>query len=178
MVPALAVSSSAVLLLAALTALLGGGLASPVSATPLPDGTSADERPVEDAEFPLADCCAHTASLMQDVAVLQRSLSHCADSLAASEARALEWEHTARRLQLENAALRSPLEAPPSLEERPELTAASSQPRGSSSSNTPQLSPDAGSIRYPATLPVFGAQPAGDLHGSRRVCMPARQAHA
>jgi hypothetical protein len=162
--PAFSVRSSAVLLLAALVALLGGGLASPVLATPLPVGTSADEGPVEDAEFMLVDCCAHTATLLQDIAVLQRSLSQVADSLAASEARALGWERKARRLQLENADLRSPLEAPPSLEEMAEPTAASSQPRGSSS-NTSQLSPDAGSIRYPATLPVSGAHPAGDWHG-------------
>ena len=162
--PAFPVRSSAVLLLAALTALLGGGLASPVLATPLPVGTSADEAPVEDAEFMLVDCCARIVSLLQDIAVLQRTLSQVADSLAASEAGALEWERTARSLQLEISALRSPLEAPSSLEEMPESTATSSQPR-SSSSNTSQLSPDAGSIRYPATLPVSGAQPAGDWHG-------------
>jgi hypothetical protein len=148
---------SAVLLLA-LAALLEGGLASPVL-TPLPVGPSADEGPVRDAEFTLVDCCAHTATLLQDIVALQRSLSQCADSLAASEARALEWERTARRLQHE-----SPLEAPPSLEEMPELTAASSQPRGNSS-NTSQLTPDAGPDRYPATLPVSGAKPAGDWHG-------------
>ena len=174
--PAFSVRSSAVLLLAALTALLGGGLASPVMATPLPVGTSADEGPVEDAEFMPVDCCAHTATLLQDIAVLQRSLSQVADSFAASEARALGWERTARRLQLANAALRSLLEAPPSLEEMPEPTAASSRPRGSSS-NTSQLSPDAGSIRYPATQPVSGAQPAGDWHGVSQ-CWHARTAGA
>jgi hypothetical protein len=161
--PAFAINSSTALLLAALAALLGGGLASQVLATPLPDGTSADEGPVEAAEFTLADCCAHTAILLQDIAVLQRSLSQSADSLAASEARALEWERTAKRLQSELAALRSPLEAPPALEEMPEPTAASSRPR-SSSSSTSQLSPDAGRIRYPATLPVSGAQPAANWH--------------
>jgi hypothetical protein len=174
---ALAVSSSTLLLLAALTALLGGGLASPVLATPLPVGTSAEEGPVRDAEFMLVDCCAHTATLLQDIAVLQRSLSQCADSLAASEARALGWERTAKHLQLENATLRSPLEAPPSLEEMPEPTATSSPTRSSSSSNTSQLSPDAGSIRYPATQPVSGAQPAGDWHGFSQ-CWHARTAGA
>ena len=163
--PAFSVRSSAVLLLAALTALLGGGLASPVLATPLPVGTSAGEVPVEDAEFMHVDCCEHTATLLQDNTALQRSLAQCADSLAASEARALGWERTARRLQLENAALRSPLKAPPSLEEMAEPTATSSETRSGSSSNTSQLSPDAGTIRYPATLPVSSAQPAGDWHG-------------
>ena len=167
-----AISFSAVLLLAALTALLGCGLVSPVL---LPDGTSADEGPVEDAEFTLVECCAHTAALLQDIAVLQRSLSQFADSLAVSKARALRWERTARRLQRENAALRSPLEAPPALEEMTETTAASSQPR--SRSHTPQLSPGAGRIRYPATLPASGAQPAGDWHASRSVGMHARRAH-
>ena len=84
--------------------------------------------------------------------------------MAGSEAHAQDWERAARSLQLENAALRSRLEAPPSLKEMPTPTAAGSQPRDSSS-NTSQLSPDAGSIRYPATLPVSGAQPAGDWHG-------------
>ena len=162
--PAPAISFSTVLLLPALAALLGCSLVSLVSATPLPDGTSADEVPVEDADFTPVDCCAHTATLLQDIAVLQRSLSQCADSLAASAARALGWERTAKNLQLENAALRSPLEAPPSLKEMPTPTAAGSLIR-SSSTNTSQLSPDAGSIRYPATLPVSGAQPAGDWHG-------------
>jgi hypothetical protein len=163
LLPALSVGSSAGLLLAALVALLGCGLAPQVLATPLPDGTSADEVPVADAEFTLVDCCAHTATLLQDVVVFQRSLADCADSLAVSEAHAQDWERTARSLQLENAALRSRLEAPPSLEEMPTPTAASSQPRDSSS-DTSQLSPDAGSIRYPATLPASGAQPAGDWH--------------
>jgi hypothetical protein len=158
--PALAISFSTGLLLAALAALLGGGLVSPVLATPLPEGTSADGGPVEDAEFTRVDCCAHTATFLQDIAVLQRSLSQFADSLAVSKARALKWERAARRLQRENAALRSPLEAPPSLEEMPEPTAASPQPRSSSSDK-----PGAGRIRYPATLPVSGAQPAGDWHG-------------
>ena len=161
--PAPAISFSTVLLLATLTALLGCSLVSPVSAKPLPDGTSADKGPVEDAEFTLVDCCAHTATLLQDIAVLQRSLSQFADSLAVSKARALRWERTARRLQRENAALRSPLEAPPALEEMTETTAASSQPR--SRSHPPQLSPGAGRIRYPETLPASGAQPAGDWHG-------------
>jgi hypothetical protein len=162
--PAVAINTSTVRLLAALAALLGCGFVSSVLATPLPDGTSADEGPVADAAFTLVDCCAHTATRMHDIAVLQRSLSQCADSLAASETRALESERMARRLQLEIAALRRPLEAPPSLEEMPEPTAASSQPL-SSSSDAPQLAPDAGRIRYPATLPVSGAQPAGDWHG-------------
>jgi len=165
--PASTIDPSAVLLLAALAALLGCGLVPPVLATPLPDGSSADEGPVEDAALTLVDCCAHTATLLQDIAVLQRSLSHAADSLAASEARAdalagklLKSERTANELQREIAALRSPLEAPPSLEGMPDPTAASSQTPSSSSSDTPQLSPDAGRIRYPATLPVSGAQPA------------------
>jgi hypothetical protein len=158
--PALAISFSTALLLAALAALLGCSLVSPVL---LPDGTRADEGPVENAEFTPADCCAHTATLLQDIAVLQRSLSQFADSLAVSKARALRWERTARRLEHEIAFLRSPLEAPPFLEEMTETTAASSQPH--SRSNTSQLSPDAGRIRHPATLPVSGAQPAGDWHG-------------
>ena len=162
---AFAISTSTVLRLAALAFLLGCSRVSPVSATPLPDGTSADELPVEDADFLPVDCRAHTATLLQNIAVLQRSLSQFADSLAVSKARALKWERTARRLQRENAALRSPLEAPPSLEEMPETTAASSPPPSSSSSDTPRLAPDAGRIRYPATLPVSGAQPAGDWHG-------------
>ena len=176
--PATGFSSSAVLLLAALAALLGCGLVSPVLATPLPDGSSADEGPVEDAALTLVDCCAHTAILLQDIAVLQRSLSRAADSLAVSEARALEWERMATRLQLESAALRSWLEAPPSLKEMPAPTAASSQPPSSSSSDTPRLAPDAGRIRYPATLPVSGAQPAGTGTVSCSVGTPARQAHA
>jgi hypothetical protein len=136
-------------------------------AAPLPDGTSA----VEVAEFTPVDCCAQTATLVQDIAVLQRSLSQVAEALDASEARAdalagklLKSERTVRGLQRENAALHSPLEAPPCLEEIPETIAALSQTRGSSS-NTPQISPDAGDIRYPATLPVSGAQLAGDWHG-------------
>ena len=149
--PALAMHTSTVLRLAALAALLGGGLVS--------------------AEFTPVDCCAQTATLLQDIAVLQRSLSQVAEALDASEARAdalagklLKSERTVRGLQRENAALHSPLEAPPFLEEIPETIAALSQTRGSSS-NTPQISPDAGDIRYPATLPVSGAQLAGDWHG-------------
>jgi len=165
--PGLAMHTSTVLRLAALAALLGGGLVSPVLAAPLPDGTSA----VEVAEFTPVDCCAQTATLVQDIAVLQRSLSQVTEALDASEARAdalagklLKSERTVRGLQRENAALHSPLEAQPFLEEIPETIAALSQTRGSSS-NTPQISPDAGLIRYPATLPVSGAQLAGDWHG-------------
>ena len=156
------IRSSAVIWRAALAALLACGLVSQVLATPLADVTGASDGPVDKTGVPLMDCCAHTATLLQDIAVLQRSLSQCADSSAASGARAdalagklLEWERTASRLQLENAALRSRLEAPP----KPELTAASSQPR-SSSGHTAQLSADAGRVPYPATLPVFGAHPA------------------
>ena len=86
LLPALAVSSSAVRLLAALAALLACGLVPPILATPLPDGTSADEGHAEDAELARVDCCALTATLLQDIAVLQRSLSENAVSLAASEA--------------------------------------------------------------------------------------------
>ena len=127
--------------------------------------------PIENTEFQLVDCCSQTAILLQDNAVLKQSLSQCADSSAASEARAdalagklLELERTASSLQLENAVLRSRLEAPPSLAEMPAPTAASSQPR-SSSGHTAQLSADAGRIPYPATLPVFGAHPAGRWDG-------------
>ena len=159
----------AVLWLAALAALLACGLASPV----LADVTGASYGPVENTEFPLVDCCSRTATLLQDNAVLQRSLSQCADSSAASEARAdalagklLELERTASSLQHENAELRNRLEAPPSLAEMPAPTATGSQPRSSSSnSHTAQLSADAGRIPYPATLPVFGAHPAGHWVG-------------
>ena len=171
--------ASAVLLMPILAALLACGLVSPVLATPLADATGASDGPVDKTEFPLMNCCAHTATLLQDIAVLKRSLSQCADSSAASEARAdalagklLEWERTASRLQLENAALRSRLEAPPSPEEKPEPTAASSQPR-SSSSHTAQLPPDQGRNAYPATLPVFGAQPSG--HWRRVMCSVGMQ---
>ena len=163
-------SCSAVLWLAVLAALLGCGLASPV----LADVTGESYGPVKNTEFQLVDCCSQTAILLQDNAVLKQSLSQCADSSAASEARAdalagtlLELERTASSLQLENAALRSRLEAPPSLAEMPAPTAANSQPRSSSSSSssssshTAQLSANAGRIPYPATLPVFGAHPAG-----------------
>ena len=169
--PAIAISSSAMLLLAALAALLACGLVSPALATPLPAGTSADEGPVEDTNLTPVDCCAHTATLLRDIAVLQRSLSQVAESLAASDAKTealarklLESERTARKVQRENVALRSRLEAAPSLEEMPELTAASSKTR-SNSSHTAQLSPDVGRNPYPATLPVFGAQPSGHWHG-------------
>ena len=165
------IRSSAVIWRAALAALLACGLVSQVLATPLADVTGASDGPVDETGFPLADCCARTATLLQDIAVLQRSLSQCADSSAASGARAdalagklLEWERTASRLQLENTALRSRLEAPPSPEEMPEPTAANSQPR-SSSSHTAQLSANAGRVPYPATLPVFGAHPAGHWDG-------------
>ena len=147
--PVVAINPSAVLLLAALAALLGCGLVSSVLATPLPDGTSADEGPVKDADFTRIDCCAHTATLLHDAVVFQRSLAECSDSLAVSEAHAQDWERTARNLQLENAALRSRLEAPPSLE-------ASSRIHGS------RTAPDAGRIPYPKTLPVIVAQ-----HGNR-----------
>ena len=171
--------ASAVLLMPILAALLACGLVSPVLATPLADATGASDGPVANTAIPLVDCCPRTATLLQDIAVLQRSLSQCADSSAASEARAdalagklLEWERTASRLQLENAALRSRLEAPPSPEEKPEPTAASSQPR-SSSSHTAQLPPDQGRNAYPATLPVFGAQPSG--HWRRVLCRVGMQ---
>jgi hypothetical protein len=161
---ALATTSSAMLLLAVLAALLGCGLASPVLATPLPDGTSVDEGPVEDTNSTLVDCSAHTATLLQVIAVLQRSLSKCADSFAASEVKSealagklLESERTARMLQRDNAALRGRLDAAPTLGEMPEPTTASSQTR-SSSRHTSQLSPHAGRNAYPATLPVSGAQ--------------------
>jgi hypothetical protein len=162
------IRSSAELWWVALAALLACGLVAPVLATPLADVTGASDGPVDKTGFPLMDCCAHTATLLQDIAVLQRSLSQCADSSAASEARAdalagklLEWERTASRLQLENAVLRSRLEAPPSPAEMPAPTAADSQPHSSSSGHTAQLLADAGRIPYPATLPVFGAHPAG-----------------
>ena len=165
-------SCSAVLCLAALAALLACGRASP----DLADVTGESYGPIENTEFQLVDCCSQTAILLQDNAVLKQSLSQCADSLAASEARAdalagklLELERTASSLQRENAALRSRLEAPPSQAEMPAPTAASSQPRSSSrsssSSHTAQLSADAGRIPYPATLPVFGAHPAGRWDG-------------
>jgi hypothetical protein len=173
LMPASAINTSTVLRLAAFAALLGGGLVSPVLATPLSDETSADE----DAALSLVDCCAQTAALLQDIAVLQRSLSQVADSLAASEARADALAGKLLESERENTALRSPLEAPLSLEEMPKPTAASPQTPSSSSSNTSHLSPDAGRIRYPATLPISGAQPAGDWHGfSQRT--HARQAHA
>jgi hypothetical protein len=171
--PALAISLSAMLLLEALAALLACGLVSPALATPLADATGAIDGPVENTDFLLVDCCARNAILLQDIAVLQRSLSQCADSSAASEARAdalagklLEWERTASSLQLENAALRSRLEAPPSPAEMPAPSTASSQTRSSSSSShASHLSPDAGRNPYPATLPVTGAQPSGHWHG-------------
>ena len=172
------IRSSAKLWRAALAALLACGLVSPVLATPLAEMTGASDGPVETTEIPLVDCCARTAILLQDNAVLQRSLSQCADSSAASEARAdalaeklLEWERTASRLQLEIAALRSRLEAPPSLEVKPDPTAAGWQPRSSSSNNTSQLSANAGRIRYPATLPVFGAHPGMGSSPSWHPCM-------
>jgi hypothetical protein len=66
----------------------------------------------------------------------------------------------------QNAALRSRLEAPPSPAEMPAPTAANSQPHSSiSSGHTAQLSANAGRIAYPATLPVFGAHPAGHWDG-------------
>ena len=163
--PALHISFSAVLRLAALAALL------PVLAMPLADATRADEGPVEITEFALVDCCARTVALLQDNAILKRSLSQSADTLAASEARAdalagklLELERTASSLQRENTALRSRLEAPPSPEDIPESTAGSSQPL-SSNNHTSKLSPDSGRIPYPATLPASGAQPSDQWHG-------------
>ena len=160
-------NSTALLWLAALAALLAGGLVSPVTGsllTPLADVTRANERPVETTGHTHVDCCTRTATLLQEIAVMHRSLSQFADSLAVSEARAdalarklLQAERTARRLWRDNTALRSGLEAALSLEEMPEPTVASSQ-FASSSSSTSQLSPDAGRMAYPATLPVFGAQ--------------------
>ncbi len=171
------IRSSAVLWQAALAALLACGLVSPVLATPLADVTGASDGSVETTEIPPVDCCARTAILLQDNAVLQRSLSQCADSSAASEARAgalaeklLKWERIASRLQRENTALRSRLEAPPSLEVKPEPTASGWQPR-SSISYTSQLSANAGRIRYPATLPVFGAHPGMGSSPSWHPCM-------
>jgi hypothetical protein len=159
--PALHISFSAVLRLAALAALL------PVLAMPLADATRADEI----TEFALVDCCARTVALLQDNAILKRSLSQSADTLAASEARAdalagklLELERTASSLRRENTALRSRLEAPPSPEDIPESTAGSSQPL-SSNDHTSKLSPDSGRIPYPATLPASGAQPSDQWHG-------------
>jgi hypothetical protein len=139
----------------------------------LADVTGESYGPIENTEFQLVDCCSRAAILLQDNAVLKQSLSQCADSSAASEARAdalagklLELERTASSLQHENAALRSRLEAPPSPAEMPAPTAANSQPHSSiSSSHTAQLSADAGRIPYPATLPVFGAHPAGHWVG-------------
>ena len=168
--PALHTSFSAVLRLAALAALL------PVLAMPLADATRADEGHVEITEFALVDCCARTATLLQDNAILKRSLSQSADSLAASEARAdalagklLESERTASSLQRENTALRSRLEAPPSLEDMPESTAGSSQPL-SSNNHTSKLSPDSARIPYPATLPASGAQPSDQWHVAELAC--------
>jgi hypothetical protein len=159
------ISCSAVLWLAAVAALLACGLASPV----LADVTGESYGPVENTEVQLVDCCSRAAILLQDNAVLKQSLSQCADSLAASEARAdalagklQELERAASSLQHENAALRSRLEAPPSPAVMPAPTAANSQPRsGSGSSHAAQLSANAGRVPYPATLPVFGAHPAG-----------------
>ena len=179
-------NSTALLWLAALAALLAGGLVSPVTGsllTPLADVTRANEGPVETTGQTHVDCCTRTATLLQEIAVMHRSLSQFADSLAVSEARAdalamklLEAERTARRLWRDNTALRSGLEAALSLEEMPEPTVASSQTR-SSSTHTSQLSPDAGRMAYPATLPVFGAQLSDHWQGLRTVGMHARWAH-
>ena len=88
------------------------------------DVTGESYGPVENTEFQLGDCCSRTAILLQDNAVLKQTLFQCADSSAASEARAdalagklLELERTASSLQRENAELRSRLEAPPFLAE-------------------------------------------------------------
>ena len=172
-------NSTALLWLAALAALLAGGLVSPVTGsllTPLADVTRANEGPVETTGHTHVDCCTRTATLLQEIAVMHRSLSQFADSLAVSEARAdalarklLQAERTARRLWRDNTALRSGLEAALSLEEMPEPTVASSQTR-SSSTHTSKLSPDAGRMAYPATLPVFGAQLSDRTHGGHILC--------
>jgi hypothetical protein len=148
--------STGVLRLAALAALLSCGIGPPVLATPLADVTSANEGPVETTASTRVDCCTRIAVLLKETAALRQSLSLLADSLAASEARAdalagklLDSERTASSHQRECAALRSRLEAPPSLE-------ASSRIHGS------RTAPDAGRVPYPKTLPVIVAQ-----HGNR-----------
>ncbi len=112
-------------------------------------------------------CRSRCAAVLRDNAVLRRSLSQHADSLATCEARAgsLVWKlHEARlaakRLMKDNAALRRRLKAVPkaahSLAQTPKPGTAGFQAR---SSLAAQLGPDPRRTAYHPTLPVTGALP-------------------
>jgi hypothetical protein len=110
-------------------------------------------------------CRSRCAAVLRDNAVLRRSLSQHAGSVAACEARAgtLAWElHeaklAAKRLMQDNAALRRRLKAVPeaahSAAEIPKPGAAGLQAR---SGHAAQLGPDPRRTAYHPALPVSGA---------------------
>ena len=112
-------------------------------------------------------CRSRCPAVLRNNAVLRRSLSQHANSLASCEARAdtMAWElHesklAAKRLMRDNAALRRRLKAVPeaahSPAQIPKPGAAGLQAR---SSHAAQLGPDARRTAYRPTLPVFGALP-------------------
>ena len=103
-------------------------------------------------------CRSRCAAVLRDNAVLRRSLSQHADSVAACEARAdtLAWElHeaklAAKRLMEDNAALRRRLKAVPKAAHSP-----AEIPR---SNHAAQLGPGPRRTAYHPTLPVSGALP-------------------
>ncbi len=108
-------------------------------------------------------CC---AAVLRNNAVLRRSLSQHANSLAACEARAgtLAWELreaklASKRLMQDNAALRRRLKAVPKAAHSPAEIPKRAAGLQARSSHAAQLGPDARRTAYRPTLPVFGALP-------------------
>ena len=110
-------------------------------------------------------CRSRCAAVLRDNAVLRRSLSQHAGSLAACEARAgtLAWElHeaklTAKRLLRDNAALRRRLKAVPKAAHSPaEIPKPGTAGLQARSSHAAQLGPDPRRTAYHPALPVSGA---------------------
>ena len=129
------------------------------------DATGFHRSRIEAAPPSGSGCRSRCGAVLRDNAVLRRSLSQHADSVAACEARAgtLAWElreakRTAKRLVQDNAALRRRLKAVPKAAHSPAETrkpgTAGLQAR---SSHGAQLGPDPRRTAYYPTLPVSGA---------------------
>jgi hypothetical protein len=113
------------------------------------------------------DCRSRCAAVLRDNAVLRRSLSQHADSVAACEARAgiLTWELqeaklAAKRLMQVNAGLRRRLKAVPEAARSPtEIRKPGAAGLQTHSSHAAQLGPDPRRTAYDPTLPYSGALP-------------------
>ena len=166
----LRLSATAALWLAAVVATVACcALCAPVIADGSFEATGFRRSRIEAAASSGSDpgCRSRCAAVLRNNAVLRRSLSQHAGSLAACEARAgtLAWElHeaklAAKRLKQDNAALRRRLKAVPkaarSAAEISKPGAAGLQAR---SSHAAQLAPDPRRTAYHPTMPISGALP-------------------